>query len=67
MSPKIHFLGSHLEFFSEKLSEVSDKHVERFHQDILAMEKRYIPRQMDLKYVGRLLLDTERDVPEPKY
>jgi len=40
MSLKIHFLGSHLDFFPENL-EVSDKHGERFHQDILAMENRY--------------------------
>jgi len=30
-----------LGFFPENLSEVSDKHGERFHQDILAMKKRY--------------------------
>jgi len=39
MSLKIHFLESHLHFFPENLSEVSDKHVERFHQDIMTMEK----------------------------
>jgi len=38
---KVHFLESHLDFFPEKLSEVSDEHSERFHQDIMAMEKRY--------------------------
>jgi len=41
MSMKIHFLESHLEFFPKNLSEVSSKHGERFHQDIMAMEKRY--------------------------
>jgi len=41
MSLKIHFLESRLDFFQENLSEVSDEHGERFHQDILAMEKRY--------------------------
>ena len=41
MNLKIHFLESHLNFFSEKLSEVSDEHDERFNQDIMAMEKRY--------------------------
>ena len=41
MSLKIHFLVSHLEFFPEKLGEVSDEHGERFHQDIMAMQKRY--------------------------
>jgi len=38
MSLKIHFLESHLDFFPENLSEVSDEHGERFHQD---MEKWY--------------------------
>jgi len=37
MSLKIHFL----DFFPENLSEVSDEHGERFHQDIMAMEKWY--------------------------
>jgi len=41
VSLKIHFLKSHLDFFPENLSEVSDEHNERFHQDIMAMEKRY--------------------------
>jgi len=41
MSMKIHFLESHLDFFLENLGEVSDEHGERFHQDILTMEKRY--------------------------
>lgn len=38
---KIHFLYSHLEFFPENLGAVSDEHGERFHQDIIVMEKRY--------------------------
>jgi len=41
MSLKIHFLESHLNFFPENLGEVNDEHGERFHQDILAMERRY--------------------------
>jgi len=39
-SLKIHFLEAHVDFFSEKLGEVSNEHSERFHQDIMAMEKR---------------------------
>ena len=38
---KIYFLESHLDFFPDNLSEVSDEHSERFHQDIMGMEKRY--------------------------
>jgi hypothetical protein len=34
MSLKIHFLHSHLDFFPENCGAVSDKHGERFHQDI---------------------------------
>ena len=41
MSLKIHFLHSHLEFFPENLGMVSDEQGERFHQDILLMERRY--------------------------
>jgi len=41
MNLRIHFLESHLNFFPENLSEVSDKHDERFNQDIMAMEKWY--------------------------
>ena len=41
MSLKIHFLETHLDFFPESLGEVSDEHGDRFHQDILVMEKRY--------------------------
>jgi hypothetical protein len=38
---KNHFLVPHLDFFPEKLGEVSDEQGERFHQDIMATEKRY--------------------------
>jgi len=39
MRLKIHFLESHLDFFPENLGEVCDEHGERFHQDIMTMEK----------------------------
>jgi len=41
MSLKVHFLDSHLDFFQENLSGVSDMHKEQFHQDISTMEKWY--------------------------
>jgi len=41
MSLKIHFLESHLDFFPENLCEVSDEQGERFHQDIMTIEKQY--------------------------
>ena len=37
--PKIHFLGSHLDFSPENLGVVSDQHGERFHKDIYNIEK----------------------------
>jgi len=66
MSLKIHFLESHLDFFPENLGEVSDEHGERFHQDILAMEKWY-----QGKWTTSMLADycwtMKRDVPEANY
>ena len=41
MTIKLHFLHSHLDFFPKNLGAVSDEHGERFHQEILEMEKRY--------------------------
>ena len=41
MSIKIHFLHSHLDRFSENLSDFSEEQGERFHQDIKVMEERY--------------------------
>jgi len=53
-------------FFPENLGEVSDEHGERFHQDILATEKRY-----QGKWTSSMLADycwtLKRDVPEAKY
>jgi len=66
MSPKIYFLGSHLDFFPENLGKVSDEHCERFHQDIMAMEQGY-----QGKWTSSMLTDccwtVKRDVPEAKY
>ena len=41
MSLKMHMMHSHLDFFPENTGTVSDKHVERFHQDIAAIQKRF--------------------------
>lgn len=41
MSLKLHLLDSHLNFFPKNLGDMSDEQGERFHQDILCMEKRY--------------------------
>lgn len=41
MSLKVHFMHSHLDYFPDDCSKVSDEHGERFHQEIAAMENRY--------------------------
>jgi hypothetical protein len=41
VSLKVHFLMCHLDYFPENLGAVSEKHGERFHQDIKQMEFRY--------------------------
>lgn len=41
MSLKMHLLHSHLDFFPRNLGDMSDEQGERFHQDMLCMEKRY--------------------------
>ena len=66
ISPKIHFLESHLDFFAENLGEVSDENGERLHQYILAMEKRY-----QGKWTSSMLADycwtLKRNVSEANY
>ena len=66
MSLKIHFLESHLDYFPENLGEVSGEHDARFHQDIMAMEKRY-----QGKWTSSMLADycwtLKRYVPDAKY
>ena len=46
--------GVQIGFFPQNFGEVSDEQCERFHQDILAMKKRY-----QGKWTSRLLQDTE--------
>ncbi|GBO38068.1 hypothetical protein AVEN_128561-1 [Araneus ventricosus] len=41
MNLKVHFLNSHLGYFSENLGAVSEEQGERFHQCIKEMERRY--------------------------
>ena len=41
MSIKLHYLFSHLNYFSENLGDVSEEQGEWFHQDIKIMEERY--------------------------
>jgi hypothetical protein len=66
ISLKIDFLEEHLEFFPENLGEVSDEHDERFHKDIMAMEKRY-----QGKWFSSMLTENcwtlKREVPDAEY
>ena len=55
MSPKIHFLHSHLDFFLQNCGAYSEEQGERFHQNISKMEYRYNGKLYG--DVGRLLLD----------
>lgn len=41
MSPKIHYLDSHLDSFPANCGQFSDEHGERMHQDMASFEKRY--------------------------
>ena len=58
MSLKIPFLESYLDFFPENIGGVSNEHSEKISPRHYSYGKA-VPRQVDLKYVGRLLLDTE--------
>jgi len=53
-------------FFKKNLGEVSDEHGERFHQDIMAMEKQY-----QGMWTSSMLADycwtLKRYVPDAKY
>lgn len=41
MTPKIHYLHQHLDFFKDDLGKISDEHGERFHQQIKVFEERF--------------------------
>ena len=69
MSVKIHFLSSHLDFFPENRSSVSDEHGERFHQDIAAIEGRYKGKwspSMIADYCWTLMRDSSNLMFNPK-
>lgn len=66
MSLKIHFLHSHLDFFPANLGDVSDEHGERFHQNILEMEKRYLGKST-LNMLADYCWQLVRDLPEAVY
>ncbi len=60
MSLKIHMLHSHLDFFPPNLGDLSDEQGERFHQEMLKMEKRYQGR-WDPNMMGDYCWRLQRD------
>jgi hypothetical protein len=54
---KSHFLESQLDFSPENRGKVSDVTVNKFTETLCGYGKA-APRQVDLQYFGRLLLDT---------
>jgi len=66
MSLKIHFLHSHLDFFTENCGAVSDEHGERLNQDISSMEKGY-QRKWDCAMLADYCWTLARDAPTVEY
>lgn len=60
MSLKIHMLHSHLNYFPSNLGDLSDEQGERFHQEMLKLEKRYQGR-WDPKMLGEYCWKLQRD------
>ena len=69
MSVKVHFLHSHLEYFSENLGALIEEQGKRFHQGIKIVEKRYQGRwnvNMIADYCWCLVSDEENFKPSRK-
>jgi len=66
MSLKMHFLFSRLDFFPLNCGAVSDKHGERFSQDVLVMEHRY-KGKWSAAILGDYCWMMKRDATETKY
>ena len=63
ISLKIHFLNSHLDFFSDNLEAVSEKHSERLNQQISTIED----TKASFGMVPDYFRTNKRDVPHGKY
>ena len=59
---KLHYLHSHLDFFRSNLGHVSEEQGERFHQDIMVMEKRH-QGKWDEAMMGDYIWSLIRDCP----
>jgi hypothetical protein len=60
MSLKLHMMHSHLDEFKDNLSDYSEQHGERFHQDMKDMEARYM-RQCNETMMGDYIWGLQRD------
>ena len=56
LSLKVRFLHSQLDFFAQKMGVITEKHGERFHQEIKEMENRYQGRITKNMLADHLLL-----------
>jgi hypothetical protein len=61
MSPKMHFLRSHLDYFPDNCGDYSEEQGERFHQDLREMEERY-QGQWDVNFLADYCWCLQRDV-----
>ena len=59
MSLKVYILHAHLDYFPQNLSDMSEKHGERFYQDIKSIKTRYQNR-WDIHDGGLLLVSETR-------
>jgi len=62
----MHFLFSHLDFFPLNCGAVSNKHGERFHEDILVVEHRY-KEKWSAAMLGDYCWMMKSNAPETKY
>ncbi|GBN58024.1 hypothetical protein AVEN_70902-1 [Araneus ventricosus] len=65
MSLTVHFLHSHIECFPENLSAYSENQVQRFHQDVRVIERRY-QRILDVKMLAGYFWMLRRETEDGK-
>ena len=61
MNLKLHFLHSHLDYFPDNLGVYSKEQGERFHQNIIAMKRRYQGR-CDVNMMADYCWAMKRDI-----
>lgn len=66
MSIKVHFLHSHLDFFPANLGQFSDEQGERFHQEMLVIEKRFEGKS-GIRMMANFCWSLQRDTSDLTY